>query len=169
MNSSVDVKNPSPMRPTGRQHRRIEAGRRWSYAEKLSPHNKLDLMKPLFVSKVERYSPGDDAAKVTLRSESGELVAFNFPCDVEVGATVPNKLYVLDGEVHAAYLRDWPEDLRYERSAERLERTGVFSYRGVGRVVDQPAGLVETLGFVLDFGEVPCEGHVEFECVRVDL
>lgn len=126
-------------------------------------------MKPLLVSHVERFSPGDESAKVTLRSEQGELIAFSHPCDVEAGAMVPNRLYVLDGEIKAAYLSDWPDDLKRERGIARLERTGPFSYRGVGRVVDQAAGLVETLGFVFDFGDIPCDGHVEFECTRVDL
>jgi hypothetical protein len=126
-------------------------------------------MKPLLVSRVDRFSPGDESAEVTLRSDLGELVAFCHPCDLEVGALIPNGLSVLDGDTKSAYLVDWPEDLRNERSVERIERTGPFSYRGVGRVIDQRAGLVQVLGFVLDFGEVPCQGHVEFECLRVDL
>ena len=126
-------------------------------------------MKPLLVAHVERFRPGDESAEVTLRSELGELVAFSRPCDVETGAFVPNRLHVLDGDTKAAYLSDWPEDLRSDRSAERIERTGPFSYRGVGRVIDQSAGLVQALGFVFDFGDVPCDGHVEFECLRVDV
>jgi hypothetical protein len=129
----------------------------------------LDLMKPLFVSRVERFSPDDDSAEVTLRSEQGELVAFCHPCDVEAGASVPNRLHVLDGDLKAAFLSDWPDDVRSERSTERMERTGPFSYRGVGLVIDQSKGLVQALGFVLDFGAAPCDGPVEFECLRVDL
>ena len=147
----------------------MASGRCATYLEWAPVTFTLDLMKPLLVSRVERFSPGDDSAEVTLRSELGELVAFSYPCSVETGAYVPNRLHVLDGDIKAAYLSDWPEDLRFERSAERIERTGPFSYRGVGRVIDQSEGLVHVLGFVLDFGDVPCDGPVEFECLRVDL
>lgn len=126
-------------------------------------------MKPLLVARVRRLSPDDDSAEVTLRSEQAELVAFSHPCEVEEGASVLNRLYVLDGNIQAAYLSDWPEDVQHDRGAERFERTGTFSYRGVGRVVDREEGLVEVLGFVFDFGDVPCDGHAEFECVRLAL
>lgn len=126
-------------------------------------------MKPLLVARVRRFTPGDESAEVTLRSEQAELVAFSHPCEAEEGSSVVNRLYVLDGSIQAAYLIDWPEDVRRDRGAERLERTGTFSYRGVGRVVDQEEGLVEVLGFVFDFGEVPCDGYAEFECMRLDL
>lgn len=126
-------------------------------------------MKPLLVLRVDRFTQGDESAEVTLRSDASELVAFSFPCDLEVGEEIPNRLNVLDGNTKSAYLDDWPDDLRNDKSVERIERTGPFSYRGVGRVIDQRAGLVQVLGFVLDFGEVPCQGHVEFECMRVDV
>jgi len=126
-------------------------------------------MKPLLVSHVEPFSRGDESASVSLQSESGELVVFSYPCDVKPGDVVPNQLSVLDGDAKAAYLDDWPDEIKKEHAAERIERTGPFSYRGVGYVAEQSSGLIEVLGFVLDFGEVPCGGYVEFECLRVDL
>ena len=104
-----------------------------------------------------------------VKSDFGELVVFSWPCDVHVGNTVQNRLSVLDGSVQSAYLSDWPDELKAELGVERIERIGPYSYRGVGRVIDQSSGFVEVRGFVLDFGEVPCDGHVEFECERLDL
>ncbi|WP_447894968.1 hypothetical protein [Vreelandella sp. GE22] len=126
-------------------------------------------MKSLLVSHVEPFSLGDESASVLLQSKSEELVVFSYPCDVKPGDEVPNQLSVIDGDAKAAYLDDWSNEIKKERAAERIERTGPFSYRGVGYVAEQSSGLIEVLGFVLDFGEVPCAGHVEFECLRVDL
>lgn len=126
-------------------------------------------MNPLLVSRVEPFSPGDESAEVSLQSEFGELVVFSYPCDLKPGDLVPNKLSVLDGDSKAAYLADWPDEMKKEHAVERIERTGPFSYKGIGYVADQSSGFVQVLGFVLDFGEVPCAGHVEFECLRVDL
>lgn len=103
-------------------------------------------MDTLVVTAVE---PFGDSASVTLRSSKGELVVFCHVCDVEVGQRVPNQLSCIDEEVRSAYLSDWPDDMKAEHGAERLERIGPFSYRGCGRVINQGAGLVEVLGFVL--------------------
>jgi hypothetical protein len=75
----------------------------------------------------------------------------------------------LDGEVRAAYLEDWPDEDKAAASIQRLERYGTFSYRGVGRVVDQQEGLIEVKGFIIDFGDLPWDGAVEFVCTRIDL
>jgi hypothetical protein len=126
-------------------------------------------MRSISVSAVSPYTPGDECAEVTLTSELGEIVAFCHPCSLKVGDVIPNRLAVLDGEVRAAYLSDWSDAAKAESSTEKLERTGTYSYRGCGLVVDQAEGLVEVLGFVIDFGEVPCDGPVEFEIERLDV
>jgi hypothetical protein len=127
-------------------------------------------METLVVTLVTPYSPGDESADVTLRSERGEIVVFCYPCSLREGDTVPNRLSVLDGDVRAAYLSDWSDDAKMASSVERLERIGVtYGYRGAGQVIDQAEGLVEVFGFVIDFGEVPCDGSVEFEIERLDV
>ena len=81
---------------------------------------------------------------------------------------VDNRLAVLDAEVLAAYLSDWPENEKEALSTEWIERTGHYSYRGRGRVIDQKEGLVGVLGFIIEM-EAPCEGYVYFEIRRLDI
>lgn len=124
------------------------------------------LMDTLVVKSIQHFG---ESAEVTLDSGKGEIVAFSHPCDLSVGQVVPNLLHGMTEHVAAAYLSDWPESLKSERSIERLERIEGFAYRGCGQVADQAAGLVEVLGFLLELGDLPCTGFVEFECVRVDV
>jgi hypothetical protein len=126
-------------------------------------------MKSLVVTRVQPFTPDSESAEVTLQSERGEITVFSYPCDVKVGDTVPNHIFSMDAEAQAAFLQDWPEHEQNKRSSERLERIGTFSYRGCGRVVNQSEGLVEVLGFIIDIGDVPCDGPIEFECKRLDL
>jgi hypothetical protein len=126
-------------------------------------------MDTLLVSSVEPYAPGDESASVTLRSNSAEIVAFCWPCALHVGDRIENHLSALDGVARAAYLSDWPEDERIERSKQRLEKVGPYAYQGCGRVIDRDAGLIEVLGFHIEIGEIPCEGSVEFECLRLSV
>jgi len=39
----------------------------------------------------------------------------------------------------------------------------------VASILDRNAGLIEVLGFHIEIGEIPCEGPVEFECLRLDI
>lgn len=126
-------------------------------------------MQRLLVERVVPFAPGDESATVTLRSAQGVIEAFCWPCDLAPGAYVDNALSVLDAELQSAYLADWPEDVRTQRSVERLEQVGEYAYRGVARVVDQSLGLIEVLGFRIDVGEVPCDGAVEFSISRLDV
>jgi hypothetical protein len=112
--------------------------------------------------------PEDEAASVTLRSDKGEVTAFCHPCDLKAGNVIDNRLAVLDAEVLAAYLSDWPEDEKEALSTEWIERTGHYSYRGRGRVNDQKEGLIEVQGFIIEM-EAPCEGYVDFEIRRLDM
>ncbi|HZF98035.1 MAG TPA: hypothetical protein VEY92_07295 [Pseudoxanthomonas sp.] len=123
-------------------------------------------MPQLTAKRVNHYG---DCAEVTLTSANAELIAFCFPGEVSEGDRVPNLLYAFDSSVQAAYLMDWPEDKKLLAGAERLERIGPSGYRGCGRVVDEQAGLVEVFGFVIQFEEVPWDGPVEFECMRIDF
>ena len=126
-------------------------------------------MDTLLVSQVTPFSPDSESAAVRLRSEHGEIVVFSYPCEVAVGDIVPNLLSCILKEAQAAYLTDWPDAEQQVRSAERLEKIGPFAYRGCGRVVDQQEGIIEVLGFRIEFGDVPCDGPIEFECERIDL
>lgn len=126
-------------------------------------------MNNLIVQRVEPYAPGDESASVTLKSSKGEIEVFCYPCQVKPGDIVENILSVLDGEARAAYLSDWPEEEKLEKSKEWLEKVGPYAYCGCGRVIDQASGLIEVLGFRLELDEVPCDGAVEFEIKRIDL
>jgi hypothetical protein len=112
--------------------------------------------------------PDDEAASVTLRSKESEIVAFCWPCGLKVGDVVENRLSVLEADVVATYLSDWPADEKEALSTEWIERIGHHSYRGRGRVIDQAEGLVEVQGFVIEMGAI-CEGHVDFQITRLDL
>jgi hypothetical protein len=112
--------------------------------------------------------PDEESASVTLRSEFSELVAFCWPCNLKVGDTVENRLSVLDADVLATYLSDWPESQKEELSQEWIERTGHYTYRGRGRVIDQADGLVEVQGFVIEMPLLSDE-YVDFEISRLDL
>ena len=130
----------------------------------MTPHDFPDLLV------IEVEPPDEEAASVTLASGAGTVVAFCYPCELAVGSRVSNRLSVLDAEVQAAYLSDWPADERIAASKDRLERVGPYEYEGTGRVVDEELGLVLVQGFVIDFGAVLAgAGHVEFKIVRLDL
>jgi hypothetical protein len=126
-------------------------------------------MQTLLVERVEPYAPDDESASVTLKSPLGEIVVFCYPCELKAGEHVTNHLSALDADARAAALSDWPEDFVEEKSREWLEKVGPYAYRGCGRVIDQESGLIEVLGFHIELGEVPCDGAVEFECMRIDL
>jgi hypothetical protein len=126
-------------------------------------------MHTLSVILVEPFSPGDESASVTLKSGCDEIVAFCWPCSLSVGDVIENRLSTMEGDTVASYLSDWPEEEKNALSSERLERTGHFSYRGRGRVIDQSEGLVEVNGFVIEFDEVLCDGFVDFEIARLDV
>ncbi|MDQ4627789.1 hypothetical protein [Janthinobacterium lividum] len=111
---------------------------------------------------------GEEAASVTLRSEQGELVVFCHPCSLTAGDVIENRLSVLDADVHATYLTDWPESEKEALSTEWIERTDHYAYRGRGRVLDHGDGLVEVQGFFIDMGAL-CVGHVDFGISRLDL
>ena len=112
--------------------------------------------------------PDDEAASVTVRSEQGELTAFCHPCDLKAGDVIDNRLAVLEAAVLATCLSDWPDDEKAALSTEWIERTGHYSYRGRGRVIDQAQGLVEVLGFIIEM-DAPCEGYVDFNIRRLDI
>ena len=126
-------------------------------------------MKRLIVSAVEPYSFGDECASVTLCSGQAEIVVFSHPCDLKIGETVENRLSILDGKVRSAYLSDWSDEAKKALSVQKLERIDHYAYRGTGQVINEAEGLVEVLGFIIDFGSVPCDGAVEFEVARLDV
>lgn len=112
--------------------------------------------------------PDEESASVTLCSAKGELVAFCHPCNLKVGDILENRLRVLDADVLATYLSDWPDEEKEALSTEWIERIGHYAYRGRGRVLDQNQGLVEVQGFLIEMGALS-DGHVDFEISRLDI
>ncbi|WP_374583022.1 hypothetical protein [Pseudoduganella sp.] len=123
-------------------------------------------MKQLTIVLVD--PPDEEATSVTLRSDKGEIVAFCYPCDLKAGDVIENRLTVLDAEVTATYLPDWPDDEKEALSNEWIERIGHYAYRGRGRVINQEDGLVEVQGFLIEMGALSY-GHVDFEITRFDV
>ena len=130
------------------------------------PYQVLKKMNKLTVMLVD--PPDDEAASVTLRSETGEVTAFCHPCDLKAGDVIGNRLAVLDSYVMATCLSDWPDDEKTALSTEWIEPTGHYSYKGRGRVINQVEGLVEVQGFIIKM-DVPCEGYVDFNIRRLDI
>jgi hypothetical protein len=128
-------------------------------------------MNDLLVAHVEPFSgAGDECVSVTLKSTCGEIVAFCHLGSCSVGDRVPNLLHSgTDHDVRVPFFLDWPEEEKERLSREWLERTSHFGYRGCGRCINEAEGLVEVNGFVIEFGEVPWDGPVEFEIARLDL
>ena len=126
-------------------------------------------MNDLLVTDVRPFSPGDDSAEVTLSSGQAEVVVFCHPCSCSVGDRVPNRLSVLDSEVRAPFLLDWPEEEKLRLSQERLEKVGTWDYVGCGRCLDGNEGLVSVKGFVIEMGQMAWDGPVEFEIKRLTL
>ncbi|MYM27412.1 hypothetical protein GTP58_03630 [Duganella sp. CY15W] len=126
-------------------------------------------MATLSVISVEPYSPGNECASVKLSSGKGEVVAFCWPCSLNVGDVVENRLSTLEGQAQAAYFSDWPDDEIEALSTEWMESTGSYSYKGRGLVIDASEGLVEVNGFVIELDDVFGEGHVDFEITRLDV
>lgn len=112
--------------------------------------------------------PDDEAASVTLRTETAEVTAFCHPCSLKAGDVIGNRLSVLDADVMATYLSDWPENEKAALSMEWIERTAHYSYKGRGRVIGQAEGLVEVMGFIIEM-DAPCEGYVDFNIRRLDI
>jgi hypothetical protein len=112
--------------------------------------------------------PDEESASVTLRSKYGEVVVFCWPCDLKVGDIVENRLSVLEADLLATYLSDWPDAEKAALSQEWIERIGHYTYRGRGRVIDQAEGLVEVQGFVIEM-PVLSDEYVDFEIFRLDL
>ena len=112
--------------------------------------------------------PDDEAASVTLRSETAEVTAFCHPCSLKAGDVIGNRLSALDAEMMATFLSDWPDDEKAALSTEWIERTGHCSYKGRGRVIGQAEGLVEVMGFIIEM-DAPCEGYVDFNIRRLDI
>jgi hypothetical protein len=73
-------------------------------------------MSTVLVQAVDPYAAGDESAAVTLSSALGEIVVFCYPCHLKAGDQIENQLSALDADVQAAYLSDWPEHVKEERS-----------------------------------------------------
>lgn len=128
-------------------------------------------MLHLLITKIELFDPTSESASVTLESDSGQVVAFCFPCSYEVGDRVPNRLHVLEStKLQSPYFNDWGDDERAQASLERLHRADNYAYSGCGKVIDPDDGLVQVCDFVLDFGDLPAGAEfVEFDITRLDL
>lgn len=80
-----------------------------------------------------------------------------------------NRLSILDGTAEIPFLLDWPEEEKSRLSQERLEKVGTWDYAGCGRCFDLGEGLIIVKGFVIDLGDVPWDGPVEFKVQRLNL
>ena len=123
-------------------------------------------MSELTVARIERY---DECATVTLKNGAHEIVVFSHPCNLSEGQSVPNLLHAMVDDVIAAYLLDWPDRIKEERSTMRLERVGEYSYTGCGEVIDFSRGIISVNGFNIVLGIVPFDGPVEFSLSRIDI
>ncbi|WP_298773842.1 hypothetical protein [uncultured Shewanella sp.] len=90
-------------------------------------------------------------------------------CEYKEGNKIDDLLQVLGADVKAAYLTDWLEELIKEKSKERLDKTGSYSYIGCGKVVETESSIVEVQGFRIDLDEIPTQDIVEFKISRLDL
>ncbi|MDU0353642.1 hypothetical protein RS130_06590 [Paraglaciecola aquimarina] len=72
------------------------------------------MMNQLTVKNVEFY--GDETASVTLENENLSVEVFCHLCKYSEGDKVNNLLRVLDADVRAAYLSDWPAEMIEEVS-----------------------------------------------------
>jgi hypothetical protein len=133
-------------------------------------------MLNVFVTRVEPFCDGADNASIFLRSGETEVVAFHdgISSVLCVGDSLRKPLDPgADFTLEAAYLPDWPADLKKCLSLEKLEKTShPYGYKGVGRVIDSECGIVSVLGFSIDFGDVfgiPNGDAVNFECERLDV
>jgi hypothetical protein len=124
-------------------------------------------MNQLTVKKVEFY--GEETATVTLESEAASIDVFCHMCEYKEGDKIDNLLQVLDADVKAAYLTDWPEELIKEKSKERLEKTGPYSYIGCGKIIETESSIVEVQGFRIELDEISTQDIVEFKISRLDL
>ncbi|WP_417761083.1 hypothetical protein [Shewanella sp.] len=117
----------------------------------------------LLVRQVEWF--GEESATVTLDSGEATVEVFSHLGSYRQGDKVDNLLQILDGELVAAALADWPDD----DAADELQNMGSYRYRGTGRVVDSERGLVAVQGFCIEFGQTYLTGRVEFTIDRLDL
>ncbi|AOL07243.1 hypothetical protein DF044_31945 [Burkholderia contaminans] len=127
-------------------------------------------MEQVVVTHVAAYSADSECAAVTLRCGEHEIAVFSFGGEARVADIVQTPVLAVDCDVRAACLDDWPDDARRAASRQWIGKTGnPYGYRGCGRVIDREQGLINVVGFTLDVGELPCDGAVEFECLRLDL
>ncbi|MRW89033.1 hypothetical protein GJ699_03455 [Duganella sp. FT80W] len=131
------------------------------------PNTAVNWTNTILVAKVHWY--GDESAEVTLRSSLGEIIVFGHMFNAKEGDRISNRLSILNGNVRAAFLSDWPEELKEELSVESIERTGPYAYRGRGRVIDSEEGLVQACGFIINFNDMLYCEVVDFEIERLDV
>ncbi len=69
------------------------------------------MMNQLTVKRIDFY--GDETASVTLENENSSIDVFCHLCEYKEGDKINNLLRVLDADVKAAYLSDWPAEINY--------------------------------------------------------
>ncbi|WP_226159750.1 hypothetical protein PPH94_022710 [Burkholderia cepacia] len=120
-------------------------------------------MKQIVVTRVAAYSVDSECAEVTLCCGEHEITVFSFGGTARVNDIVRTPVSAVDCDVRAACLDDWPDDAKRAASRQWIGKTAnPYGYRGCAQVVDRDQGLI-------DVGELPCGGAVEFECLRLDL
>ncbi len=129
----------------------------------------MKTLPELLVEAVDYFTPDSESATVTLRSNVGVIQAFCHPCSLQAGDYVKNELSAWVDELRAAYLIDWPDELKTELATESLQQLDDYAYRGCANVLDLANGLIVVNGFCFDVGEIPFNGTLEFEFSKVIL
>lgn len=124
-------------------------------------------MNQLIVKNVDCY--GDETATITLKSEFASIDIFCHLCDFKNGDKVEDLLDVLDVDFKSAYLNDWPESLIQEKSTMWIQKQGPYEYIGCGKVIDFESGIINVLGFHINFDQKLYSDWVEFKISRLEL
>jgi len=124
-------------------------------------------MKQLLVKKVDYY--GDETAAITLESEKTSIEVFCHLGNYQEGDKVENLLHPLEVDFKSAYLSDWPDELKKEKSQERLNKSGPYAYSGCGKVIDKENNIIEVCGFRIELNDSTYCDSIEFEITRLDL
>lgn len=112
---------------------------------------------------------GKDTASITLENNHTSIVVFCHLCEIEIGDEIKEYLEVLDVNYESAYLDDWPQELKDEKSKMWIKKIGPYSYKGCGKAIDHKKGIIEVLGFKINFDDEIYSDWIEFKINRLDL
>lgn len=119
------------------------------------------------IKKVDSY--GEETATVVVDSGQLSIEVFCHLGDYRQGDLTANLLHVLDADIKAAFLSDWPQPTF--TAQEFIKQTGPYSYVGRATAIDPENQIIEVKGFRIEVGELPAGvGQlVDFTITRLDL